>query len=671
MSDRPAAAVTDSIELMERWRHGHDEWAFAALVRNHIGWMRGTALRMLQDTQLAAEAVQDALTLLARKKPRCPCDAMLTAWLHRTVVFTARNIMAKEHRHHRRTQAVANLAPCLGEAPDALPEEALAALDATLNDLPSGDRTLITARYLHRESWEAVAAGCGLSPEAARKRATRVLERIAGVLRMRGIAMPGAALTAALAAKPTTSCSAADAAAAAQQACSASVTLPGGILIQHTLILMNAPKLIALTAAACLLLSAVPMTILTQRTHAAESRAHAALLSAQTPPEKSRLLSPALLTKNPPTPAPTLITANAPPSATSPPGSPPWLQALGESLTGIAAGAAGPADSVNAALVSAVGAVMTDPDRNRRNAGLQFLMQWLRPADVTAVREAMNKAQKQGVFYVNESNALRERWAAIDGRAAMLDYTEGRTDNGWNRLHSAIARGWASTDPDGFMAWLKTLPPECDWPEKSAQDFFQGLLSTDPARATTLLLRGDARTIRGGLPRIADRIMEEGGTPALEQWRASLPVNANTAEGRAAVAWQIAEARTFQSPQEVIGWLTKLQAEGGMGDIPGRLGTRFGQASQTRLIEVLQTLPADSPVAQAISQTFWPTLATKQPNSAASWLNENRASPLADDAADALARAVRGRDPDAATRWAATIRNPQRRATVEAALAKP
>lgn len=667
MSSRPSACETDtSPDLLHRFSAERDEAAFTRLVERHGPWMHGVALRMTGDAAAAQDLRQEAFALLVRKLPRCGSEAAFTAWLHRSLVYLTRNHLARERRRARQlrawqnAEAAENMTPT--DTPE-IPESALRALDAAIQDLPAADRDLLLERHMLGRRWEDMATDRGASADALRKRGSRILERLAAILSRQGAVLPAAGLGMLLARPVEGSLSAAQSSAIALTACSAAARIPFTTLLSHTVLTMNAPKLILCTAALCALLFSVPLTMLTRRVSAAEEAlaqsSAAASGMAAVQPAASGPPGTASSSKNVVTPS---GEAQLPPEMAS-------LAALSTILPGIAEGAAGPENRVNAALIEAVGAVMAAPDRDQRTAGLTFLLQWMRPADVRAVQAAIEEKQLPGVLYVNETNAVRERWAAIAGREAMEDYVQGDTAKAYNRLHAAIVRGWASTDPDGLQAWLKGLPPTCDWPERASPDMLLGLMRGDPDRATAMVLKSDERTIQAALPRIADAILQQQGLDGLEKWHRALPSTDETAAARAQTAYQLVEGRAFTTPAAALATLQSFDSEPWGGPVlASRIGARFGAASHERGLDLLGIMPADSTTTKAFSEALFTSLSKHQPNAAGTWLNAHRGSPWADHAAESLARAVQTSDLSAAHSWAATIRDPARRAAVTAAL---
>lgn len=90
---------TDSAhdEFLTQLRNG-SEAAAEQLVREHIGWMRGLALRILGEGDLADDCVQDAFINAFRHISKFKGDSALKTWLHRIVVNTALMRLRKKKR---------------------------------------------------------------------------------------------------------------------------------------------------------------------------------------------------------------------------------------------------------------------------------------------------------------------------------------------------------------------------------------------------------------------------------------------------------------------------------------------------------------------------------------------------------------------------------------------
>ncbi len=83
--------------LLEQLRSG-SESAAEQMVREHIGWMRGLALRIVSDGDTADDVVQDAFINAFRHIDKFKGNASLKTWLHRIVVNTALMRLRKTKR---------------------------------------------------------------------------------------------------------------------------------------------------------------------------------------------------------------------------------------------------------------------------------------------------------------------------------------------------------------------------------------------------------------------------------------------------------------------------------------------------------------------------------------------------------------------------------------------
>lgn len=190
-------------ELLDAYAGERSEDAFRELVARHVDLIYSAAMRQLRNPHLAEEATQSAFIALARKAGQLRRRTVIAGWLHRAVHFAALNLQRSEaRRKHWEEEAATMNVP--GDTDHVFQEFALPHVDGALAELGQADRDAVILRFLHQRSFRDVAETLGTSEEAAKKRVSRALERLRGLLARRGIAISAAALATGLSQMPVT-----------------------------------------------------------------------------------------------------------------------------------------------------------------------------------------------------------------------------------------------------------------------------------------------------------------------------------------------------------------------------------------------------------------------------------------------------------------------------------
>ena len=183
----------------DRYLSTGDESSFRALVNGHLPMVLSVAQRQLgEHGHLAADVAQGVFTRLARVARGLPQGLIAAAWLHRQTVRLAIDTVRTESRRRSRETTAAMLnAPNL---PAAVPpwEHLAPVLDEMLNRLPATDRAALVLRYLEDRDFAEVGRLLGSTPEAARKRIARGLEKLRILLAQRGVTLSISALASTL-----------------------------------------------------------------------------------------------------------------------------------------------------------------------------------------------------------------------------------------------------------------------------------------------------------------------------------------------------------------------------------------------------------------------------------------------------------------------------------------
>jgi RNA polymerase sigma factor (sigma-70 family) len=182
------------IELLEQHRSGHPQ-AFAELVNKHLGWVYGLARRQLRDAHLAEDVAQAVFVLLHRKAPSFPADGALIRWLHKTAQYASQVAIRTERRRTQRETEAAMLKPQITETTDTSLELS-PMLDDLVSRLSRSDREAILLRYYRDLSFAEVGNETGATPEAARKRVERAIEKLRIFAQKKGLSLTDVALAA-------------------------------------------------------------------------------------------------------------------------------------------------------------------------------------------------------------------------------------------------------------------------------------------------------------------------------------------------------------------------------------------------------------------------------------------------------------------------------------------
>ncbi len=258
--DEPTPSTEADHDLLGRFARTGDESAFEALVRRYAALVCGVAIRRGVAPDAADDVAQRVFAVLARKAKGLEKRRSLAGWLARSAALEAAHFNRSERNHRRKMdqfrddQSTAPSAP--GPDEHAAWRRALPHLDAAMAELPDGDREVLLQRFYNGEGFAAIGELCGKSEAAAQKQGRRALDKLARLLKRRGVAVPTATVAALLGTELAKAAPAVAPAALASAALGASPTLAGSTLITNTLHTMAYAK--TKTAVAVIALAAIP-----------------------------------------------------------------------------------------------------------------------------------------------------------------------------------------------------------------------------------------------------------------------------------------------------------------------------------------------------------------------------------------------------------------------------
>jgi RNA polymerase sigma factor (sigma-70 family) len=191
----PALENRPDRELLESYRQGNDETAFAVLVRRHGPLVWGTCRRLLGDCHDTEDAYQAVFLVLARKAGLIRRAESLAAWLHRVARQVALKARARRDRRckaengRRKAVTETHAARAPGLSDELSLREALAILDEEIERLPDKFRAPIVLCYLQGRTNEEAARELGCPAGTLKFRLSRARELLGERLGKRGVAM--------------------------------------------------------------------------------------------------------------------------------------------------------------------------------------------------------------------------------------------------------------------------------------------------------------------------------------------------------------------------------------------------------------------------------------------------------------------------------------------------
>ncbi len=185
--------MEDDHTLLCRFAKSKDERAFTELVRRHLDMVYGVCLRRTGNRQLAEELVQNVFATLARKAGSLKPEVLVLGWLHRTAHFESLSAFRSEVSRLRTMKNYTDFQSQTDAEPNRY-REISPFLDEALHALPPSDRDVVLLRFASDLTLQQIGHRLGKSESAAQRHLQRVLEKLAVILRRRGVTISATAL---------------------------------------------------------------------------------------------------------------------------------------------------------------------------------------------------------------------------------------------------------------------------------------------------------------------------------------------------------------------------------------------------------------------------------------------------------------------------------------------
>ncbi len=188
-------------QLLTQFATHRDEAAFKTLTNRYLGLIYHIALRRIGDRQMAEEVSQNVLCAVVRKASGLVKNPdLLPAWLHRATLFESTKAMRSEASHQRRKQLVhPDEIDSTGDAATFMWTAALPVLDLALDRLSDSDRSIVLHHYFEGKSFGQISTEVSRPAATVQKQCRRALDKLARILRGKGVTLTVTALASGLA----------------------------------------------------------------------------------------------------------------------------------------------------------------------------------------------------------------------------------------------------------------------------------------------------------------------------------------------------------------------------------------------------------------------------------------------------------------------------------------
>lgn len=191
-------ADTIDMELMRQYAEDNSESAFAELVQRHINLVHSVAWRFTGNSSDAQDVTQAVFVILHKKISDLRQRKTLTGWLYETTRLTAHQFLRTRSRQQTRDHEAYMESILQQPNNETVWKQVAPVLEEAMARLNEKDRTLLALRFFENKTLAETAALLGIEEWAARKRASRVVEKLQKFFSLRGINSTAEAITGAL-----------------------------------------------------------------------------------------------------------------------------------------------------------------------------------------------------------------------------------------------------------------------------------------------------------------------------------------------------------------------------------------------------------------------------------------------------------------------------------------
>jgi RNA polymerase sigma factor (sigma-70 family) len=184
----------DDRELLASLIASGSREALGGIVERYVGLVYSAALRQVGDRHLAEDVTQGVFIVLAKKAKSLRGNVLLGPWLLKVTRYAALNALKAKNRRKQYEERAAAMRTEVDQMEEVHWDEIREVLDEALVTLSEKDRRAVVLRFFEQRSVDEVANLMGVTPEAAKQRIFRAIEKLRGRLGGKGVVVTAAAL---------------------------------------------------------------------------------------------------------------------------------------------------------------------------------------------------------------------------------------------------------------------------------------------------------------------------------------------------------------------------------------------------------------------------------------------------------------------------------------------
>lgn len=256
------------------------------------------------------------------------------------------------------------------------------------------------------------------------------------------------------------------------------------------------------------------------------------------------------------------------------------------------------------------------------------------------------------------SSSLLASLTAMDPRRASDWITDPNNDlsrygRSAGRMSEVVAGEWVRQDPDAAFAWAQSLPDA--YQADTVAEVLSYIAGSDPEQATSMAMAMEPGKVRSEV--IGDLAESWAGTSPTEAvaWAESL-------EGteRAGAMRETIDEWAKGDPSSVAEYLDQLAARESIDPYLRSVASRWSRQEPSKAAEWVVGQSEGAGTRDAMGYVMW-NWTRQDPEAAGEWLIDQPSGPTRDAGIAGLSKASGSFDPAAATMWASSISDEQRR----------